>query len=169
MREVMSSAAEAELGALFHNGKEACPIRTALEEMGHPQPPTPIQTNNSTTAGIVTDSVKQKCSKAIDMRFTGSATVFARANTTFIGAKAPSTALTILPSTIQPNTIAPFDPRIFIAPTVTIKTISTASKKPTHLNSSSSPLAQIIRSANGGEGVLISGFPNPEVSLTTIH
>jgi hypothetical protein len=38
MREVLSSAAEAELGALFHNGKEACPLRIALEEMG--QPPT---------------------------------------------------------------------------------------------------------------------------------
>ena len=26
MCEVLSSAAEAELGALFHNGKEACPL-----------------------------------------------------------------------------------------------------------------------------------------------
>ena len=41
MREVLSSAAEAELGALFHNAKEACALRIALEEMGHPQPPTP--------------------------------------------------------------------------------------------------------------------------------
>jgi hypothetical protein len=37
MREVMSSAAEAKLGALFHNSKEACPIRIALEELSHPQ------------------------------------------------------------------------------------------------------------------------------------
>ena len=69
MREVVSSAAEAELAALFHNGKEACPIRITLEELGHPQPPTPIQTDNSTAAGIVNDTVKQKRSKAIDMRF----------------------------------------------------------------------------------------------------
>jgi hypothetical protein len=41
MREVLSSAAEAELGALFHNGKDACPLRIALEEMGHPQPVQP--------------------------------------------------------------------------------------------------------------------------------
>ena len=69
MREVLSSAAEAELGALFHNGKEACPLRHALEELGHPQPATPMATDNSTASGIATDTVKQKRSKAIDMRF----------------------------------------------------------------------------------------------------
>jgi hypothetical protein len=69
MREVLSSAIEAELGALFHNGKEACPLRIALEEMGHPQPATPMATDNSTASGIATDSVKQKRSKAFDMRF----------------------------------------------------------------------------------------------------
>jgi hypothetical protein len=69
MREVLSSAAEAELGALFHNGKEACPLRIALSEMGHPQPATPIATDNSTATGIANDTVKQKRSKAIDMRF----------------------------------------------------------------------------------------------------
>ena len=60
LKEVCSSAAESELAALFHNGKDACPIRTALEEMRHPQPPTPMVTNNSTVQGISTDSVKQK-------------------------------------------------------------------------------------------------------------
>jgi hypothetical protein len=69
MREVVSSAAEAELAALFHNGKDACPIRVCLEELGHPQPPTPIKTDNSTATGIANDTVKQKRSKAIDMRF----------------------------------------------------------------------------------------------------
>ena len=69
MREVLSSAAEAELGALYHNGKEACPIRITLEELGHPQPPTPIHTDNSTASGIANDTVKQKRSKAIDMHF----------------------------------------------------------------------------------------------------
>lgn len=69
MREVLSSAAEAELGALFHNAKEACSLRITLEEMGHPQPPTPILTDNSTAVGIANDTIKQKRSKAIDMRF----------------------------------------------------------------------------------------------------
>ena len=44
-------------------------MREALQNMGHPQPPTPIQTDNTTAIGISTDSVKQKRSKAMDMRF----------------------------------------------------------------------------------------------------
>ena len=70
MRNVMSSAAEAETGGLFVNGQAAVPIITTLEEMGHPQPgPTPIQTDNTTAAGIANDTVKAKRSKAMDMRF----------------------------------------------------------------------------------------------------
>jgi hypothetical protein len=69
MTEICSSASEAELAALFHNGKEACPFQTTLDELNHPQPPTPIQTDNSTASGIANDSVKQKRSKAMDMRF----------------------------------------------------------------------------------------------------
>ena len=65
MREVLSSAAEAELGALFHNGKESCPLRIALEEMGHPQPATPIATDNNTASGIANDTVKQKRSVSL--------------------------------------------------------------------------------------------------------
>jgi hypothetical protein len=66
MKEVLASASEAELAALFHNAKEACPIRIVLEELGHPQPATIIITDNSTAAGIANDTVQ---SKAIDMRF----------------------------------------------------------------------------------------------------
>jgi hypothetical protein len=66
----MSSAAEAELGALFRNGQEGYAIRNTLEEMGHKQlGPTPIQTDNSTAEGIANDTVKAKRSKAMDMRF----------------------------------------------------------------------------------------------------
>jgi hypothetical protein len=66
---VLSSATEAELAALFHNGKEAAMLRTILAHMGHPQPATPIQTDNACAAGICNDSVKQRRSKAMDMRF----------------------------------------------------------------------------------------------------
>lgn len=69
MRDVVTSAAEAELGALFYNGKEAVPIRACLIELGHPQAPTPMVTDNQTASGIANDSVKQKRSKAMDMRF----------------------------------------------------------------------------------------------------
>ena len=65
----MSSAAEAELGALFVNAREAVHIRNILEEIGHPQPPTPIQTDNSTAEGVVNDKVQPKRMKPMDMRF----------------------------------------------------------------------------------------------------
>ena len=69
MTAVLSSAAEAEFGALFHNGKDAAMLRTTLEDMGHPQPATPIQTDNACACGISNDTVKQRRSKAMDMRF----------------------------------------------------------------------------------------------------
>ena len=69
IKHVMSSAAEAELGGLFFNMKDAVPIRVALEEMGHPQPPTPVVVDNSTASGIANKTVKQRRSKAMDMRF----------------------------------------------------------------------------------------------------
>ena len=58
LKFVASSAAEAELGALFVNGKETKNLRLILEEMGHPQPPTPIHCDNKTATGIANDTVK---------------------------------------------------------------------------------------------------------------
>ena len=37
--------------------------------MGHPQPPTPMQVNNTFSVGFANGTVKQKRSKAIDMSF----------------------------------------------------------------------------------------------------
>ena len=65
----VSSAAEAELGVLFINAKEAVYIRNILEEMGHPQPPTPIQTDNSIANGVVNNIIQPKQMKAMDRRF----------------------------------------------------------------------------------------------------
>ena len=59
MKMVLSSAAEAKFGALFHNTKEATPLRTTLEELGHPQPPTPVLVDNSTAIGLANDTVTQ--------------------------------------------------------------------------------------------------------------
>ena len=47
IKHVMSSATEAELAVLYIMTREAVYIRIILEEMGHPQPPTPLQTDNS--------------------------------------------------------------------------------------------------------------------------
>ena len=66
---VMASAAEAEIGASFVAAQESIPIVTSLEELGHKQPPTPIQVDNTTAVGFANREIKQKRSKAIDMRF----------------------------------------------------------------------------------------------------
>jgi hypothetical protein len=42
LKHVMSSAAEAEIGAVFINVKDGAVLRTTLEELGHPNPPTPM-------------------------------------------------------------------------------------------------------------------------------
>jgi hypothetical protein len=65
----MSSAAEAEIGAVFINTKEGAVLRTTLEELGHPQPPTPMETYNTTATGYINGTIKQKRTKAMDMRF----------------------------------------------------------------------------------------------------
>jgi len=69
LKHVMASAAEAEVGSLFMNCQEAIPIRTACEEMGHPQPPTPVKTDNSTASGLANATIKQRKSRSMDMRF----------------------------------------------------------------------------------------------------
>ena len=65
----MSSAAEIETGALFTNSKKEVTIRNTLQEMRHPQLPTPIQVNNVVAAGFADQTIKQKRSKLFDMRF----------------------------------------------------------------------------------------------------
>jgi len=60
MCQVVSSTAEAELGALFLNAQTIYPICTALEELGHPQPATPLQTDNNMASRIINDTIKQK-------------------------------------------------------------------------------------------------------------
>eukprot|EP00957_Ditylum_brightwellii_P207535 15353414-Ditylum_brightwellii.AAC.1 len=65
IRHVVVSASEAKLTALFYNIREAVPLCITLEEMGHPQAPTPLITDNNTAHRTMTP----KRSKAINMRF----------------------------------------------------------------------------------------------------
>ena len=65
----MGSAVEAKIGAAYINGQEAISIRTLLLELGHPQPATPIQVDNSTAYSFANDAIKQKRLIAIDMHF----------------------------------------------------------------------------------------------------
>jgi hypothetical protein len=59
LKLVAASVATEELGALFLNAQETKVIRLVLEELGHPQPPTPIHIDNTTTVGIVNNTIKQ--------------------------------------------------------------------------------------------------------------
>jgi hypothetical protein len=69
LEHVMSSAAEAESSAVFINAKKGAVLRTALDELGHKQPPTPMETDNTTATGYSNGTIKQKRTKAMDMRF----------------------------------------------------------------------------------------------------
>jgi hypothetical protein len=69
LKHVMSSASEAEIGAVFINAKEGAVLRTTLEELGHKNPPTPMETYNTTATGYSNGTIKQKRTKDMDMRF----------------------------------------------------------------------------------------------------
>ena len=69
IKHIMSSTAEAELGALFITSKELVPLRQTLAEMGWPQPKMPVQTDNSTTVGVTNNTIVPKRTKSMDMRF----------------------------------------------------------------------------------------------------
>jgi hypothetical protein len=55
IRAVMSSAAKAELGALFINAKTAISIQQTLIKLGHLQPRTPMQTDNARAHALITN------------------------------------------------------------------------------------------------------------------
>jgi hypothetical protein len=69
LKHVMTSAVEAEIGAVSLNAKEGAVHRTTLEELGQKQPPTPMETDNTTATGYSNGTIKQKRMKAMDMRF----------------------------------------------------------------------------------------------------
>jgi hypothetical protein len=59
IKAVMSLVAEAEAGALYINCREAIPAHHTLKFMGHPQSPTPMQTDNTTALGIVNNNISR--------------------------------------------------------------------------------------------------------------
>jgi hypothetical protein len=69
LKLVAVSAAKAELGALFLNAKEAKVLRLTLAELGHPQPPTLIHIDNTTTISIVNNTIKRQHSRTMEMQY----------------------------------------------------------------------------------------------------
>ena len=58
MRNVMASAMKVELGGLFEKYQKATYMRTALADMCHQQPPTPVATDNTAAKSIVNGTAK---------------------------------------------------------------------------------------------------------------
>jgi hypothetical protein len=69
IKNMVASASESEVGACSHNAQSGAPLRVTLAELGHTQPPTHILTDNSTAFGILNETIRQKRSKALDMRY----------------------------------------------------------------------------------------------------
>ena len=64
----MSSASEAELGAMFITAQEMVAMPKTLQEMKWPQPKYPLQTDNSAAAGVVNNIIVPKKLKTMDRR-----------------------------------------------------------------------------------------------------
>jgi hypothetical protein len=60
IKNIMSSATKAELVGLYTMGREAVYIRIILEELGHKQPPTPIQTDNAIADAVINGKIQPK-------------------------------------------------------------------------------------------------------------
>jgi hypothetical protein len=69
LKHIMSSAAEAEIGAVFINSKEGAFLCTTLEELGHTQPSTSLETDNTTATCYNNGTVKQKRTRDMDKHF----------------------------------------------------------------------------------------------------
>ena len=67
IKAVMSLVTEAKVGALFIDCHDAVPARHVLKFLGHPQLPTPMQMDNTTTLGVVNQNVMKKL-KSMDMK-----------------------------------------------------------------------------------------------------
>jgi hypothetical protein len=118
LKPVVASAAESEVGGLFVNGQEATVLCTTLEELRHIQPPTPIKTDNSTASGIANDTIKQRRSRAMEMRFIGFVIASIRDNFLSTGALDPTTRVITTPSTTQPLIIKSYAHTIFTPSTL---------------------------------------------------
>jgi hypothetical protein len=63
IKHVMTSVTEAELATLYIMVREAVYIRIILKEMGHKQPPTPLQTDNSMAEAVINGKITPKRTK----------------------------------------------------------------------------------------------------------
>ena len=60
IKNVISSATKTELAGLYIMAREAVYIRLILKELGHKQPPMPLQTNNAMADAIINGKIQPK-------------------------------------------------------------------------------------------------------------
>ncbi|EJK70217.1 hypothetical protein THAOC_08442 [Thalassiosira oceanica] len=112
IKNVMTSATEAELAALYIVAKECVYIRIILEEMGHKQPPRPSKPTTPRRKASSTARSSQSEPKQWTCASTGSATAKHFNNSESIGAPAVSTSLTTSPNTTALHITSASDPLI---------------------------------------------------------
>ena len=68
IKDVMASASEYEMAALYVTAKKMIPLPNTLIEMGWPQPKLPIKTDNSTYVVFTNKTIVNKAPKSADMK-----------------------------------------------------------------------------------------------------
>ena len=68
IKHVLASASEAETVAFFYNCKAAIPLCLTLEEMEHPQPKTPVTSDNTSALSLTKKMMTPKSAKSYEMR-----------------------------------------------------------------------------------------------------
>ena len=114
MKYVVSSAAEAEMTALFLTAKEMVPLCHTLTKMGWKQPPSPLQSDNSTAVGMTNCTLIPRKSKSWDLRLTGYVAERLRDSSIFNGIKALPTIGTTAQRTTQSFTMKPNGQWVFL-------------------------------------------------------
>ena len=66
IKHVMTSTTEAELAALYIMVREAVYLCIILEEMGHKQPPTPLQTDNAMAEAVSNGNIQPTRTKPME-------------------------------------------------------------------------------------------------------
>ena len=95
IKHVMTPTTEAELAALYIMAREAVYMRIILKEMGHKEPPTPLQIDNAMAKAVVNSKVQPKKQRRWICVFVSCKTKNARKNSEFIGDQEKWTLWTI--------------------------------------------------------------------------
>jgi hypothetical protein len=104
LKNVVAPAAESEVGACFQNSQSGATLRVTLTELGHIQPATPLRRDSSTAFDILNETIKQKRSKTMDMRYHWLTDRVRQKKMMFIGNQGVKILETITQHIIQHNT-----------------------------------------------------------------